>query len=68
MQKFFRFLPAANELAGEPPPVRLCIPKGDCCMNEHTQFETIEASRRDLLLLAASVTVMAVTPSLAFSA
>lgn len=37
-------------------------------MNEHTQFETIEASRRDLLLLAASVTVMAVTPSLAFSA
>jgi non-heme chloroperoxidase len=36
-------------------------------MNGHTPFETIDASRRDLLLLGASVTAFAAMPSLAFS-
>ncbi|RCW83807.1 non-heme chloroperoxidase [Phyllobacterium bourgognense] len=37
-------------------------------MNGHTPFETIDASRRNLLLLGASATVFAAMPSLAFGA
>ena len=37
-------------------------------MNEQAPFETIDASRRDLLLIGASAAVLAAMPSLAFSA